>query len=340
MLTVRRRPQGAPGRRTAWMGASWMVAAVCSVGALAVVAVGGAGGADREGELAGAATPTGAPAAKSAEDAAGATKPRESVGDAAGTEAASGGTGSVTASTASEQAPAGSGTGDAGSGAGADNAGADGAGASGEQPAGSATGNGGAAPAGTAGSGVGATGGTSPSGAPVVLGSSQCSDPDGEATTENLGDMDLRAVELQREAGGLRVRFRLDGAVQADAGLTGGAPATNLWQLLLASGDEVLYAFSVTEHGTVWETSLVDFASASGDRLGTIAAQSGDVVEALIPNEHLSRLPASFTWWALTNTDRQPPAGPYIGDDCPNGTGDLDPTQLLPPENSRAVYYG
>ncbi|MEZ5236981.1 MAG: hypothetical protein R2749_30435 [Acidimicrobiales bacterium] len=35
------------------------------------------------------------------------------------------------------------------------------------------------------------------------------------------------------------------------------------------------------------ETSLVDFAPASGDRLGTIAAQSGDVVEALIPNEHL-----------------------------------------------------
>lgn len=173
-----------------------------------------------------------------------------------------------------------------------------------------------------------------------AAGTAQCSDPTGEATTESLGDMDLTAVELSRDTDGLRVRFRLNGPVPADAGLVAGSPATNLWQLLLASGDEVLYAFSVTEHGTVWETSLVDFASANGDRLGTISAQSGATVEALIPNAQLSRLPASFTWWALTNTDRKVPTGPYIGDDCPNGTGDLDPTQLLPPESSRGAFFG
>ncbi len=167
-----------------------------------------------------------------------------------------------------------------------------------------------------------------------------CSDPAGDPTTDGLGDMDLLGVELTRDGAGLKVRFRINGSIPADAGVVAGAPATNLWQLLLANGNDVLYAFSVTQHGTAWETSLVDFATASGDRLGTLGAQSGNIVEAVIPADHLSRLPASFTWWALTNTDRQQPKGAYIGDDCPNGTGDIDPTLSLPNETSRGTFPG
>lgn len=324
-LAVRRRPTGAPASaRARWMGASWMVAAGCSVISLGVVAARSTdAAADREQEVAAVADPAPGALTAAPEAARTNTKPRssEAATDSAASATTAGGT---TDTTATSGVPADGGTTSASTDSGdstdpgAEEAGRDGAGT--------------------------ATDAASPAAKTVQPGGnadgSQCSDPTGEATTESLGDMDLTAVELSRDSEGLRVRFRLNGPVPADAGLVAGSPATNLWQLLLASGDEVLYAFSVTEHGTVWETSLVDFASASGDRLGTISAQSGPTVEAVIPNAQLSRLPASFTWWALTNTDRQVPTGPYIGDDCPNGTGDLDPTQLLPPESSRAAFSG
>ena len=171
-----------------------------------------------------------------------------------------------------------------------------------------------------------------------VLPAASCSDPAGDASTEGFGDVDLLAVQLRRDSKGLTVSFLLNGPVQANAATATGAPSTNLWQVLLASGDTVLYAFSLTQQGDSWEAALVDFSSAAGDRLGVLPAASGTIVKAVIPAANLGRLPAAFSWWALTNTDRQPARGAYIGDDCPNGTGDIDAGLALPAEDTRAVY--
>lgn len=173
-----------------------------------------------------------------------------------------------------------------------------------------------------------------------MLAASRCGDPAGDPSTEGVADVDLVAVDLERAADGLRVRFRLSGDVSADAGTVAGAPATNVWQVLMAAGDDVLYAFTVTQRGTAWESALIDFAAASGDRLDSIDAPTGSTVDVVIPATDLGRLPQTFTWWALTNTDRRTPVGPYIGDDCPNGTGDVDATAMVPGEATRSTLSG
>lgn len=185
---------------------------------------------------------------------------------------------------------------------------------------------------------AGPQGGDRPATGSVGPGSARCGDAAGDPTTDGLGDVDLLGVELQRDAAGLRVRFNLNGAVPPSTAPVGGAPSTSLWQVLLANGDTVLYAFSVTQQGTTWETNLVDFTSSSGDRIGTIAAPAGSTVEALIPADSLGLLPNTFSWWALTSTDRQAPTGSYIGDDCPNGTGDIEAGLALPAEATRSTF--
>jgi hypothetical protein len=180
---------------------------------------------------------------------------------------------------------------------------------------------------------------TTPSGAPPAGSSgSRCADSVGESTTEGQADIDLAAVELRRSDAGLRIRFELAGPLSADAGQVGGAPATNMWQVLLASGDAPIYGFSVTQQGTAWETNLVDFESAEGDRLTHIDTPSGTAIEAIVPTADLPNLPASFTWWALTNSDRRPPAGAYLGDDCPDATGAVESAAELPPESARVNF--
>ncbi len=170
--------------------------------------------------------------------------------------------------------------------------------------------------------------------------SARCEDPAGDPTTEGQADIDLVEVSLRRNRLGLLVRFELRGPVTARTSTAEGASATNTWQVLLASGKVVLYAFSVSQLGEEWETNLVDFDSADGDRFGPLPPPSGKTVEALIPADSLGRLPASFTWWASTTTDRQIPLGIFIGDDCPNGIGEGNAELSLPTEASRSTFTG
>lgn len=170
--------------------------------------------------------------------------------------------------------------------------------------------------------------------------SSQCKDPAGDPSTEGEVDVDLLGVSLQRDGRGLLVRFDLRGPVIAHPPMVEETPASNSWEVLLASGNAVLYAFSVSQFGEEWETSLVDFSSPDGDRFGPLRKPAGTTVEALIPADSLTRLPANFTWWALTSTDREIPNGISIGDDCPNGSGEVDAGLSLPPQASRATFPG
>ena len=170
--------------------------------------------------------------------------------------------------------------------------------------------------------------------------SARCQDPAGDPTTEGQADIDLVEVSLRRDRLGLLVRFELRGSVTARTPTVEGVSATNTWQVLLASGKDVLYAFSVSQLGDDWETNLVDFDSAGGDRFGPLPPPSGKTVEALIPADSLVRLPASFTWWASTSTDRQIPRGIFIGDDCPNGISEGNAELSLPTEASRSTFTG
>ncbi len=170
--------------------------------------------------------------------------------------------------------------------------------------------------------------------------SARCEDPAGDPTTEGQADIDLVEVSLRRDRWGLLVRFELRGSVTGRTPTVEAASAINTWQVLMATGNNVLYAFSVSQLGDDWETNLVDFASADGDRFGPLPPPSGKTVEALIPADSLGRLPASFTWWASTTTDRQIPRGIFIGDDCPNGIGEGNAELSLPTEASRSTFTG
>jgi hypothetical protein len=175
---------------------------------------------------------------------------------------------------------------------------------------------------------------------PAGTAGSRCADTVGETSTEGLLDIDLASVELSRTDAGVRIRFVLAGPLSGDAGRVGDAPATNMWQVLMATGADPVYGFSITQQGAAWETNLVDFASPEGDRLSAMDAPVGGTMEALIPAADLPNLPAAFTWWALTNSDRHPPAGAYLGDDCPDATGTVLSAAELPPESARVAFPG
>lgn len=165
---------------------------------------------------------------------------------------------------------------------------------------------------------------------------SRCTDTTGDRSIEGLGDIDLVEVTLRRSASNLTVRFGLGAPITVPA--ANATPSMSSWQVLMAQGDDVLYAFTVSEVEGAWETSLVDFASPTGDRFGAMAPASGAAIEVSIPRADLPRLPARFTWWATSLTDRLVPQGLFANDDCPPASGVNDAGLALPPESRRASF--
>ena len=170
----------------------------------------------------------------------------------------------------------------------------------------------------------------------TALQTSLCTDTSGDQSAEGVGDIDLTEVTLGRNSTGLTVRFGLAAPINTPAAAA--TPTMSSWQILMAQGDDVVYAFTVSNVEGAWETSLVDFASPEGDRFGAMAPASGQAIEVFLPNADLARLPDQFTWWATSLTDRLVSQGLFANDDCPSGSGVTEAGLALPPESRRASF--
>ncbi|MFN0028294.1 MAG: hypothetical protein ACKV2O_14095 [Acidimicrobiales bacterium] len=168
----------------------------------------------------------------------------------------------------------------------------------------------------------------------TALATSRCTDSSGDQSAEGVGDIDLVEVTLSRNSTGLTVHFGLSAALNEPT--TSATPTMSSWQILIAEGSDVVYAFTVSSVGGAWETSLVDFASPDGDRFGATVPASGQAIDVFVPNADLPRLPDRFTWWATSLTDRLISQGLFANDDCPTGSGVAEAGLALPPESRRA----
>jgi hypothetical protein len=90
----------------------------------------------------------------------------------------------------------------------------------------------------------------------------------------------------------------------------------------LAVDGSAMYGITVERDGNAWTTSLISFISESEDRLYTHDAPTVPEITVSVPAADVPSLPASFQWWAWSDSSRRPPAGNYLGDDCPNGASE------------------
>jgi hypothetical protein len=165
--------------------------------------------------------------------------------------------------------------------------------------------------------------------AQAVPGGAHCDDRAGDSTTEAQGDLDLLQTSLRRDADGLHIAFQLAGPASAGPANRepslgdGGGDALTSWGIFMASNGEVLYGLVVERRGNTWSTSLTSFVSEAQDRSYPQAVPATTDIQVTVPGADLPSLPATFDWWAWTDSTRRPAtAGFFLGDDCPNGASE------------------